>query len=232
MDKILGLEKLSLVDYEGKVSCSIFTGGCNFRCPFCHNSLLVLDYDELEEFDIEEICKYLKKRVGVIDAVCISGGEPTLYNNLEDLIDRIRNLNYLIKLDTNGTNPQLLEKLINEKKIDYVAMDVKNCFDKYFLTSGINNQHLLNKVKESIELLKKDVVDYEFRTTLVKEFHSTEDIIKMSKELIGAKGMYLQKFVDHNSCIQDNLHAINEDEANSFKDILSKCIKEVHLRGY
>lgn len=234
MDKILGFEKLSLVDYDGYVSCTVFTGNCNFKCPFCHNSILVLEYKELEEIKKEEVLNYLKDRKKMLDAVCISGGEPTLYKGLVDLIDDIKKLGYSVKLDTNGSNYDVLKYLIDNKKIDYVAMDVKNGIKRYYETIGISseNNNLLKNVLKSIELLKGNVIDYEFRTTLVNELHSLEDIKEMGELLKGSKKLFLQKFVDKGSCIKDNLHEVSSIDALKYKEELEKYIDSVNLRGY
>lgn len=234
MDKILGFEKLSLVDYDGYVSCTVFTGNCNFKCPFCHNSILVLEYKELEEIRKEEVLNYLKDRKKMLDAVCISGGEPTLYKGLVDLIDDIKKLGYLVKLDTNGSNYDVLKYLIDNKKIDYVAMDVKNGIKRYYETIGISseNNNLLKNVLKSIELLKENVIDYEFRTTLVNELHSLEDIKEMGELLKGSKKLFLQKFVDKGSCIRNNLHEVSSIDALKYKEELEKYIDNVNLRGY
>lgn len=234
MNKIIGLEKLSLVDYDGYVACTIFTAACNFRCPFCHNSSLVLDYDNLKEYIKDEILDYLKGRKRMIDAVCISGGEPTLYKGLYELIDDIKELGYLVKLDTNGSNYDVLKYLIDNKKVDYVAMDIKNSMKSYCKTIGYeeNKHSLLENVLKSIELLKENKVDYEFRTTLVSELHSLDDIEEMSILLKGSKKLFLQKFVDKGSCIKDGLHEVKQEEAMKFKEILEKNIEKVNLRGY
>ena len=232
MDKILGFEKLSLVDYDSYVACTIFTGNCNFNCPFCHNSSLVLAYNEIEEIKKEDILNYLKDRKKMIDAVCISGGEPSLYKGLIELIDDIKKMGYLVKLDTNGSNFDLLKYLIDNKKIDYVAMDVKNSINRYYETIGIENSNLLNNVLKSIELLKEDKIDYEFRTTLVEELHSLEDIKEIGELLKGSKRLFLQKFVDRGTCLKNNLHEVSSDNALKYKEVLEKYINNVNLRGY
>ena len=234
MDKILGFEKLSLVDYDGYVACTIFMGNCNFRCPFCHNSSLVLEHNDLQSLDKNEILKYLESKKKMIDAVCISGGEPTLCKGLNSLIQEIKNLGFLVKLDTNGSNYEVLKYLIDNKMIDYVAMDVKNGLKRYNETIGdmkANNNLLYNVIK-SIKLLQENRIDYEFRTTLVKEFHSIEDIYDLKELLKGSKKLFLQHFVDRGTCIKQGLHDINESEAKKFKEILEEDIENVYLRGY
>lgn len=227
-----GIEKVSLVDFDGKVSATLFTGKCNFRCPFCHNASLVLNYDSFQTLNKDEYLEYLKKRQGILDAVVITGGEPTLLPTLIERIKEIKQLGYLIKLDTNGTNLEVIQTLVNEKLIDYVAMDVKNSLDCYLETSGISNYNLVKKVEETINYLKENHIDYEFRTTLVKEFHNEESIHNLGILLQGAKTLYLQKFVDKGTCIKNNLHEVNEKKALEYKCLLEKYITNVKLRGY
>ena len=232
MDKIYGLEKMSLVDYDGHLCATIFLAGCNFRCPFCHNSSLVLDADNLIAYNEEEIFAYLKSRKKMLDAVCITGGEPTLTANLEEIIDRIKSLGYLVKLDSNGTRPDILSHLIETKKVDYIAMDVKSSYANYKKVAGITNNKLIDKVLESIELLKKSNIDYEFRTTLVKELHNEEDIEGIGKLVQGAKRFYFQKFTDHGECIEDGFSEIDLDTANKYLEIIKKYVDNASLRGY
>ena len=227
--EFVGIEKLSLVDFDHHLSATLFTPGCNFKCPFCHNSPLVTSFkNEIIPFD--DVLSFLKKRVRVLDAVVISGGEPTLHKDLLDKIMAIKNLGYLIKLDTNGTNPEMIKELVNLKLIDYVAMDIKNSLDKYSLAAGYTGD--LSNVKESIEYLKENHIDYEFRTTLVKEFHSLEDIKQMGVLLNGAKRIRLQLFKDSDSCIQRGLHPVDKRIAKEFTIELKNHIEDVSLRGY
>ena len=226
---VVGIDKLSLLDYEDKVSCVLFTQACNFRCPFCHNGTSVLESEE--EIIFDDILAYLKTRVGLIDAVVFSGGEPTLEPSLINMIKQVKELGFLIKLDTNGTNPDILEKLLKENLLDYVAMDIKNSPSLYAKTCGIN--HLdLDKIKRSIALIINDAPDYEFRTTLVKEFHQDTNYVEYLSLIKGAKKLYLQKFVDRDSCIQKGLHELDIIEAEKLKNDLNKEIPFVKLRGY
>jgi pyruvate formate lyase activating enzyme len=227
---IVGIDKLSLLDYEDKVSIVLFSQACNFRCPFCHNGESVLNAQS--ELDFDEILAYLKTRTGLVDAVVFSGGEPTLEPNLEVKIKAVKSLGFLIKLDTNGTNPVLLEKLIDEGLIDYVAMDIKNSPSLYAKTSGVNNVNLDN-IRKSIAIIMKKAPDYEFRTTLVKEFHEHMDYDSFFELIKGAKRLYLQKFVDREGCIIKGLHDVDEMEATKLRDyLLSKGLDFVTLRGY
>ena len=230
-NKFVGMEKLSLVDYEGKVACTLFTNGCNFKCPFCHNSTLVINHNNNNYIEDEEILSYLQKRTKQLDAVVITGGEPTLMSNLIDQIKKIKQLGFLIKLDTNGSNPDTIRYLVENKLIDYIAMDIKNSFEKYSLTTGINNINLDN-IKDSINYIMNCNIDYEFRTTLVKELHNENDIIEISNIIKGAKKHFLQCFIDRGTCIENNLHKIEKEEALKYKKILEKNIEKVLLRGY
>lgn len=227
--EFVGIDKFSLLDYDEKVSIVLFSPACNFRCPFCHNGESVLNCNS--EIPFNEIYDYLVDRKNVIDAVVISGGEPTLMPELEERIRKIRELGYLIKLDTNGSNPEILKHLIDEKLLDFVAMDIKNSEKLYPLTTGCQKVNMEN-VKKSIQILNESGISHEFRTTLVKEFHSPESIKEMGELIKGSKKLYLQKFVDREGVIQKGLHSISEEEANSFKDILSNYVDSCELRGY
>ena len=230
MEEFVGLDKLSLLDYEDKMSCVLFSKACNFRCPFCHNGLTVLEAEEYIPW--EEIMKYLKLRKGMLDAVVVSGGEPTLLPNLIDKLKDIKLLGYEIKLDTNGANPDLVKQYIDSKLIDYVAMDIKNSEEKYPLTTGVKTVDM-DSIKKTIKLLKEAGIAYEFRTTLVQEFHNSLDDIKGIGELIkGSKILYLQKFVDREGCIQKGLHEVDEQTAKKYQDVLLQFVDKVELRGY
>ena len=228
--KVFGFEKLSMVDFPGHLCCTVFTGGCNFKCPFCQNSDLV-KMQNLREINQDEIFSYLSKRKGVIDSLCISGGEPTIYPDLEQFIVKIKSLGFLVKLDTNGTNYEMLKRLIENNLVDYVAMDIKNSLSAYGETAGTNFVDLEN-IKKSVELLKRNLVDYEFRTTLVKQFHSTSTITEMANLLDGAKRIFLQHFVDNGTCLQKGLNEVEKQDAEKFLDILKNHVNHVELRGY
>ena len=225
----VAINKLSLLDYPNKVSCILFTRTCNFRCPFCHNGLTLLeDYETVVPFD--EVIAFLKKRQGVLDGVVISGGEPTLMPDLEEKIRVIKDMGYLVKLDTNGSNPDILLDLLEDHLIDYVAMDIKNSINKYDLTSGAKVR--TDNILKSIEILKNSGIDHEFRTTLISEFHTELDMIAIGKMLQGEKKLYLQKFQVSDGVINKNLHPVDEDLANDFVEILKEYISTVELRGY
>lgn len=224
-----GIDKMSILDYEDKISCVLFAPHCNFRCPFCHNGLTVLDSEERIPFS--SILAYLQKRKGMLDAVVVTGGEPTLLDDLKDKIIQIKNMGFLVKLDSNGTNPDIIKDLVKDNLIDYIAMDIKNSPEKYPLTTGVKFVDM-DKIKKSIEFIKSCGIPYEFRTTLVSEYHSLEDMDKIGELVNGASQLYLQKFVDREGCIKKGLHEVPEDLANKFKDILVKYIGKVELRGY
>jgi pyruvate formate lyase activating enzyme len=230
-DLICGFEKMSMVDYDGKICSTIFLGKCNFRCPFCHNSSLVENYNNVDKFDFNEILNYLNKRKGVVEAVCITGGEPTLYKDLKEMIIEIKKLGLFVKLDTNGSNPDVIKDLVNNKLIDYIAMDIKNSFSKYIITTGIYNINI-EKIKESINFIMNSNIDYEFRTTLVKELHSLEDIYEIKDMIKGAKKYFLQCFIDNGECLIGNLTKVEKEEAEAFKRVLEKDILNVSLRSY
>ena len=226
---LVGLDKMSLLDYEDKISCVLFYKACNFRCPFCHNGLTVLEAEDEILFDAA--LDYLKSRKGLLDAVVFTGGEPTLEPNLKNHIKRVKELGFLIKLDTNGTNPEVVKELLDENLLDYIAMDIKYSEEKYALTTGVKNANM-DKIKESISLIMNSGVSYEFRTTLVDEIHKVEDMNGLGQLIEGAPILYLQKFVEREGCIQKGLHEVSEEHANEFKKVLLKYVKQVELRGY
>lgn len=205
---ISGFSKLTLLDFPGHMACMVFTKGCNWKCSYCHNSSLVLD-KELELIDHEEIFNYLIKRKGILEGLVISGGEPLIQKDIKEFIIKAKELGYLVKIDTNGSNPNKLKELIDEKLIDYVAMDIKNDFHKYNLTTdSIVN---IKNVKKSIEILKENKVDYEFRTTIIKEYHNLDDIKQLLEITKGSK-YFIQNFKDGDSVIKSGLHSFKEEE--------------------
>lgn len=233
--RIAGLQKMTLLDFPGKVACTVFLPGCNFRCPFCHNGGLV-EGDSPDSMDEEELLAFLNKRRGLLDGVCFTGGEPTLQPGLGDLMRRIRDLGFQIKLDTNGALPERLKGLVQEGLVDYVAMDLKNCPRHYPLTAGIDEK-LFVGVEESVRFLMSEAVDYEFRTTVVAEFHDDEAIGEMANWILKisggkqAKRLFLQKFVDRDSVLQSGLHAPQEDEIARWQEILRPCTQYIGVRG-
>lgn len=229
--KILGLEKLSLVDFDGCIAATVFTGGCNFRCPFCHNGPLVLDAAAQPEIPLSDILGYLEKRKGMLTGVCITGGEPTLHKDLGDFIREIKKIGYKVKLDSNGTNPEMLYSLAENKLIDYVAMDIKNSPEGYGKVIGLENYDL-TKIKESVNFLKSGVIGYEFRTTLIAEFHTAADMKEIGKWIEGAEKYFLQAFKETENCIETGLTKVDENTAEAYRQIASKYVKHAALRGY
>lgn len=226
--KINGFQKMTVLDFPGKVACIVFTGGCNMRCPFCHNADLALNQGT-DEFSEEEILAYLKKRQGLLDGVCITGGEPLLQPDIKEFIQKVRGLGYAVKLDTNGAFPERLKGLVNEGLLDYVAMDIKNQKEKYALTAGVNID--ISKIEESVAFLMEGKVDYEFRTTVVSEFHENEDILKISEWIKGAKRYFLQNFVDSGNLIEKNiLHAVTPENLEFMRISATSNIAEVVCR--
>ena len=225
---IQGFQKLTLLDYPGKMACTVFTYGCNFRCGFCHNALLVTE-ENSDSISEDEFFSFLKKRQGILDGVCISGGEPTLQKDLYDFIKKVKALGYSVKLDTNGTNPNLLKTLLKENLLDYVAMDIKNSPKKYNLTCGCEVD--ISVVKESVSLLKGSNINYEFRTTTVREYHSAEDFNAIAQWLRGDSKYFLQHFEDSGNLIGDNLSPFSKEEMLSFADAIKDLIPNVDVRG-
>lgn len=228
--QIHGFNKTTLLDYPGHLACTIFLGGCNFRCPFCHNASLVLAPTKQPTIPEEEIFHTLIKRKGILEGVCITGGEPTLYPGLSNFITKIKELGYLVKLDTNGNNPKVLRNLINNHSVDYVAMDIKNSKEKYGLSIGFDTFDTSN-ISESISLLLSSDIDYEFRTTVVKEHHTAEDFLSIGKWLQGAKAYYLQAYKDSGDIISPGLSSYSKTELNDFRNILLQYIQTVGIRG-
>ncbi len=222
-----GFQKMTMLDYPGKVACTIFTYGCNFRCPFCHNATLVID--EAQLFSEDEILSYLNKRKGILDGVCISGGEPLLQNDLFEFIAKIKELGLLVKLDTNGSYPNKLKEAIDRGLIDYVAMDIKTSRENYSKVADVNVK--TTDIEKSVEILLENKVDYEFRTTVVKELHTKEDFEKISSWIKGAKRYFLQCFKAGENLIGNNLSAYTTQELEGFLEVLKGNINEVSLRG-
>ena len=228
---ISGLEKMSLVDYDGFVSATIFTGGCNFRCGFCHNSPLVLGYKDLPVINEDEILNYLNKRKGLLDGVCISGGEPTLQKDLPAFIEKVKNLGYSVKLDTNGTNPALVKNLWESGLVDYFATDIKADKETYPKIIGIDGYDTKN-VEKTVEYFITNNVNHELRTTLIKEFHTPTVMENIGKWIKGAKKYFLQKFIESENCISLGFSEVEKEKAEEYKNILTPFVKNTNLRGY
>ncbi|MBP5225266.1 MAG: anaerobic ribonucleoside-triphosphate reductase activating protein [Lachnospiraceae bacterium] len=228
--RLCGLQKMTLLDYPGKVACTVFTGGCNLRCPFCHNALLVTELDETEEIGEEQLFSLLNKRKGILDGVAVTGGEPLLQPDIIPFLEKIKALGYAVKLDHNGTRPALLKEIMDRKLVDYIAVDVKNCKEKYAETAGVPGL-LLKPFEETAELLLSGSVPYEFRTTIVREFHTVEDIGKIGQWIAGAEHYYLQNFVDSGDLIGENLHSVEKETLLLMKEEAEKYVKNVGIRG-
>lgn len=228
--KIHGLQKMTLLDYPGHVACTVFLGGCDFRCPFCHNGSLVLAPASAEQIPEEKLLEFLKKRQGVLDGVCITGGEPLLQRSLPALLGKIRALGYSIKLDTNGSYPQRLREIAESGLIDYVAMDIKNAPEKYPVTVGVNPLDL-SPIFESVDYLKGAGIDHEFRTTVVKGLHTAQDFEIIADWLEGEKNYFLQNFVDSGDLISPGFDAFKPEEMRGFLRIVQKKIPTAGLRG-
>lgn len=269
--KIHGLNKLTLLDYPGHMACLIFTGACNYRCPFCHNASLVLNPNSQPAISEEEIFAFLQSRKGILEGVCISGGEPTLQADLPEFIRKIRAMGFHVKLDTNGSRPGILKALLDEGLLDYVSMDIKNAPAKYLTTIGIPAETtgasgpteevptsdsssdctpadnctsstsipgfdnlITDSVRQSAELLIQSGIPYEFRTTVVKELHSKEDLLTIGNWLNGAKAYYLQSFRDSETLVcaaPGQFHAYEPEQMRAFRDMLKPYFETVELRG-
>ena len=227
--RISGFQKMTLLDFPGRVACTVFTFGCNLRCPFCHNASLVVGGGEAE-FSKEEILAYLKKRTGLLDGVCITGGEPLLQSDIADFIKEIKALGYAVKLDTNGCYPEKLKELVLGGLVDYVAMDVKNCFSKYGQTVGIKDFDV-SPIKESAAFLISSGIDFEFRTTIVAELHTVEDIKALAADIKGAKRYFLQNFVDSGDIIGQGLSAHKREILEQMQAEAAKTLDIVGIRG-
>lgn len=227
---IQGLQKLTLLDFPGKVACTVFSAGCNFRCPFCHNAPLVISTKNNREIPMEDIFAFLDMRAGVLDGVCLSGGEPLIQSGIEDFLKEIKRRGLLVKLDTNGSFPDKMIRLVEEGLVDYVAMDVKNSQESYGRTIGIEGYDI-SEVNRSVSYLLRGNVPYEFRTTVVLEFHRRPDFESLARWLGGARRYYLQQFVDSGNCIQKGLHAYNKNIMNQALAIVRKGVETAQLRG-
>ena len=232
---ISGLQKMTLLDFPGKVACTVFLAGCNYRCPFCHNAEL-LEGNTQPLMSREEFLSFLSKRKGLLDGVCISGGEPTLSAGLKDFIQEIKSMGFAVKLDTNGSRPSVLRELVEANLLDYVAMDIKNCPDRYAETAGLK-QVDLKSIEESAAFLMGGNVDFEFRTTVVRELHTPQDMVAMGQwltELSGGKPikkLFLQPFVDRDTVAFSGLHAPDSGELACFQQLLRDFVLEINVRG-
>jgi pyruvate formate lyase activating enzyme len=228
--QIHGFNKLTLLDYPGHLAATIFLGGCNMRCPFCHNASLVTKVSSQPVIPVEDVFAVLAKRTSTLEGVCITGGEPTLYPDLPEFIKRIKEMGFQVKLDTNGTNPAMIKALTQDRLIDYVAMDIKNSRDKYGYTAGIPNINI-NSIDESISYLLSSPLDYEFRTTVVREHHSEADMLSIGQWIKGAKAYYLQSYKDSGDILSPGLTSHSKDILLHFISLLTPYAAKVSLRG-
>jgi pyruvate formate lyase activating enzyme len=229
---IKGVFKTSLLDYPGKISTVIFLGNCNFRCPFCHNPELVLKPESLPSIPPEEILDYLKEKRKWLDGLVVGGGEPTLHAGLPDFLAQVKAAGFLVKLDTNGTNPEMIKELLDRKIVDYVAMDIKAPLEKYGLLTGVKVD--LEKIKQSVELLKNSNIDYEFRTTVVPGLHEEDDFPKIGQWLKGSKKYFLQQFANDHALVDDQLQKVQPFRPSKLEKIaenLKEFFEIVEIRG-
>ena len=227
--EIHGFQKLTLLDFPGRTACTVFLAGCNFRCPFCHNSLLGTEKPDACMTDAD-LAAYLKKRRGLLDGVAITGGEPTLYPELDGLCRMIKEFGYQVKLDTNGTNPGKLRALVSDGLVDYVAMDIKNSPEKYDVTAGINKADL-EKICESIDFLRSGAVDHEFRTTVAVGLHTADDIRSLGKAFGGDDRYYLQNFKESEYTIEKGFAPFSYDGMEELLKAAREYFPNAKIRG-
>ena len=227
--KIQGLQKMTLLDYPGRVACTVFLGGCDFRCPFCHNFELVVG-PMPEAMSEDEFFAFLDKRQGLLDGVAITGGEPCLRSDLPEFAARIREAGFSVKLDTNGYHPAMLRRLVEEGLVDYVAMDIKNSPDKYARTAGLQEVDL-ERISESIALLMDGPIPYEFRTTVVRELHEARDFEEIGKWITGARQYFLQAFTVRDTVPDPSLSAPDPLALRAFRDIAARFVERAEVRG-
>ena len=227
---ISGIQKLSLLDFPGKLACTVFTSGCNFRCPFCHNAALVLPgmSDHIGE---QEVLSFLKKREGILEGVCITGGEPCLQPDLEAFIGKVRDIGFAVKLDTNGSFPEKLSSLLEKGLLDYVAMDIKTSKERYFEVCGVQNEKLLENVQKSVEILKSSSVPHEFRTTTARELQTKEDFEKIGRWLSGEKRYFIQQYEASGELVGDEMTPYEKEELTEFAKVMKNFVENVEIRG-
>jgi len=226
---IKGLQKLTLIDYPDTVACTIFTFGCNLRCPYCHNPELVVD-DGRENIDVEEIFHFLEERKDFLDGVCVTGGEPTLHQDLPEFLSKIKQMGFLIKLDTNGTNPEMIDRLIKNKLIDYIAMDIKSPLERY--EDVCKSKVDLDSIKKSVEMIKNSGIDYEFRMTVPPQTFEEKDFVSISEWLKGSKKFYLQQFKGIKTLDKSFIgkESVSLEQLNQFYNILKPSFQICGIR--
>ncbi len=226
---IEGLQKLTLLDFPGQVACTMFSHGCNLRCPFCHNAGLVVRKAE-NIINKEEISEFLERRKGILDGICLTGGEPLMQKDAIEFIRFLRGFGYKIKLDTNGFFPEKLKAVIDEGLVDYIAMDVKASLDNYALAVGIQDIDI-SPMKESVSIIMSSGIDYEFRTTAVKGIHTKEDFKKLGEFIKGAKRYYIQQFIDSGDLISSGMSAFSAEETKELLDVVLPFVPAAEIRG-
>jgi len=226
-----GLQKLTLLDFPGVMACTVFTCGCNFRCPFCHNASLVTGRDADMPFGADEVLTFLAGRKKMLDGVCITGGEPLLHPEMKDFIAEVKTLGYKVKLDTNGSRPDRLREILAAGHVDYVAMDIKQSQEKYPLACG--SETVLDAVKESVDMLKAGPVEFEFRTTVVSPLHTPNDLEAIGRWIAGARHYYLQNFADSGDILDPDGHfsAVSRETLNEMLVRVKPFVPDAALRG-
>ena len=228
--QIFGVNKTTLLDFPEHVACTVFTGGCNFRCPFCQNGDLVLHGGSLPVLDEEEVFRVLRKRKGILTGVCVTGGEPTLQRDLDVFLSRVKELGYLVKLDSNGYRPEVLQSLCERGLVDYFAMDIKSSPENYARTAGVKELDM-GLIRESVDFIRSCGLDYEFRTTVVRELHSSGDFLSIGEWLKGCKAYFLQSYVESEGVICKEFSSYSKEELEEFVMLLKPYIDNVSLRG-
>ena len=228
--KIHGYNQLTLLDYPGRVACTIFTGNCNFRCPYCHNSELVLDPSSQPVISEDEIFAFLKKRQGILDGVCVTGGEPTVQPDLLDFLKKVKEFGYPIKLDSNGYKPEVLKEAISLKLVDCIAMDINSGPTNYHVAAGLMSA-FTDKISESINLIMNSGIDYEFRTTVVKGIHTDFDFEEIGKWITGANKYFIQNYRDNENVMVKGYESFTDEELEHILDIVKKYIPNAAIRG-
>ena len=227
---ISGIQKLTLLDFPGKLACTVFTSGCNFRCPFCHNASLVLP-GMSDHIDEQEVFSFLKKREGILEGVCITGGEPCLQPDLETFIRKVRDIGFAVKLDTNGSFPEKLSSLLEKGFLDYVAMDIKTSKERYPEVCGVQNERLFENVQKSVEILKSSSVPHEFRTTTARELQTKEDFEKIGRWLSGEKRYFIQQYEASGELVGDEMTPYEKEELTEFVKVMKNFVENVEIRG-
>ncbi|MBR3600883.1 MAG: anaerobic ribonucleoside-triphosphate reductase activating protein [Lachnospiraceae bacterium] len=227
---ICGYQKTTLLDYPGHVAATFFTGGCNFRCPFCHNSDLITYPSSTDNISEEEIFTFLKKRKNILSGICITGGEPTLQPDLAEFIEKVRSYGYKIKLDTNGYRPEVIADLLEKNLLDYIAMDIKAGYSNYVTASGISNL-IIKKIEDSVSIIENSGIPYEFRTTVVKELHNETDFQEIADMISPKSPYFIQSFKDSGNILISGLSSCNNEELNKFLSIVKEKLPNSSLRG-